>query len=178
MTTTTHASEHLSYRELCCFNRLGVPYREFASGRIVRTVPIGGLVASYPSDWRGVGRRAERLGQAFELARSVFGRPITPLSAYRPVLYNAAAKGEAGSWHIQGMALDLPCPKGQNVQDWYDALVRLAQTAEGSMIRGIGLNTAGNALHIDVRPSPDILVVWAYERGRPINAESIPVSSR
>jgi hypothetical protein len=150
---TSGPSLHLTWDELACRNRTRTPFKGIAPG---------GLVAPFQLDWRL--SRAPLLAQAFELVRGLLGVPIVPSSSYRTPEFNAFVGGAVGSMHMQGLALDLPCPKGHDLAGWHQAIVALAQTPAGHLIRGIGYappDYLGGFVHIDCRQSVT-LAQWTY----------------
>lgn len=128
-------SPHLSWSELAC--RDGTPY---------------------PHDWRE--SRARILAVAFEDLRDVWTLPIPVLSAYRTREHNQLVDGARHSQHLQGLALDLGCPRCVTLKEFHDAALGLAKR-RGSLVRGVGKYVWG--AHIDCRPTPH-LVVWTGKR--------------
>jgi uncharacterized protein YcbK (DUF882 family) len=136
-------SLHLSWVELGCHDRLRTPY---------------------PLDWRET--RAVTLARgAFEVVRAVWGLPITIISGYRTVEYNAEIYRKLGqpvvdSQHCYGRALDMYPPEGVTVYDFWTAIMDLTKTTP---IRGVGYASpkAGNYVHIDTREA-DRVAVWRY----------------
>lgn len=57
-----------------------------------------------------------------QLVRDEFGYPFTPNSAYRTVSHNAspAVGGAARSFHVYGLAVDIPAGEGATPQQLYD----------------------------------------------------------
>lgn len=131
----TGPSPHLSWRELACKD---------------------GTV--YPADWRDT--RAVVLARAFEHIRSVVGKPLVILSAYRTAEHNRRVGGAKNSQHVEGRALDLKPPKGLTPHELY-RVIRGEVGDERCPIRGLSMYPT--FVHIDVRPS-DRLVIWMGTR--------------
>jgi hypothetical protein len=153
----------LSRRELMNLNRLtdrhGRPIAFTREDGVI--IPPGGMVADYPQIWWP--DRAVLVAQAFGLVRAILGGEIIIDSSYRIASYNRACGGEAGSYHVAGLAIDMRCPAGVNCRDWYHEILALARTPAGRMIKGLGFADAddGNFVHLDCRPATS-LVTWAY----------------
>lgn len=90
----------------------------------------------------------------FEFIRSMWGKPIKVLSAYRTPSWNKKIGGARFSQHMNGRALDLRPPNGVTVDEFYEAIRRIAMS---TAIRGIGKYPT--FVHVDTRPS-DRLVIW------------------
>lgn len=131
-------SAHLSWKELACHD--GTPY---------------------PLNWRG--DRAVMLAAEFEALRALCGgQPLSVLSAYRTKTFNAAVGGAQFSQHMQGRALDLHPPHGMTLSS-FETLIRQRAKAPASKLKGLGIYPT--FLHIDVRPSPK-LIIWYGTRPR------------
>ena len=139
MTETTienGPSPHLSWAELACHNG-----------------------AIYPLNWRTT--RAVILAEEFEAILTLCGnRAIRVLSAYRTKDYNTRIGGAQFSQHIQGRALDLHAPVEMTLAN-FESLIRTRAKMPESKLKGLGLYPT--FIHIDVRPSPK-LVVWYGKR--------------
>jgi uncharacterized protein YcbK (DUF882 family) len=94
---------------------------------------------------------------AFERIRSLYGKPITVVSAYRTESHNRKIGGARHSQHLQGRALDIKPPKGIKISQFYNDIKNHASEFG---IGGIGrYNTF---VHIDVRHSSSgRLALWS-----------------
>lgn len=92
------------------------------------------------------------LPQWCQLAREING-PFKPNSAYRTVSHNAKPEvgGAARSYHIYGMAVDIPAKKA-TAQELYDLF-------EGIMGESGGLGIYDWGIHVDCRP---VKSRWKY----------------
>lgn len=130
----THASPHLSFRELACHDAARTPY---------------------PAEWIHSGR-VYVLAEVFEAIRAAAGhKPITVLSAYRTPAHNAAVGGAPGSQHLHGRALDLRPPAGMSVGTFHRIIRELAPTLPA--LKGIGRYRT--FVHVDTRPAVR-MAVW------------------
>lgn len=77
--------------------------------------------------------------------RTRIGRPLPLLSWRRSPTYNRAVGGRGHSWHLRGMAVDIP-----------SKLVTVDQ-ARASGFRGIG-HRNGWVVHLDVRPWHSVVI--------------------
>ena len=127
-------SEHLSWDELACHDR---------------------LKTGYPIQWRK--DRAIELAAAFERIRAICGFPLVVNSAYRTAVFNDSIGGATHSQHVQGRALDLhPSAGGLRA---LQALRGAAETARGEgLLRGIGIYEG--LVHIDTRPGTMARATW------------------
>jgi hypothetical protein len=141
-------SEHLSFAELACVNRLGRQWEGFAPGE---------LVAEYPKEWRG--GRAVALAATFEAVRSLLGNlPVTINSGYRTPAYNATVGGVGRSQHTEGRALDIRHSK-LKPRAVFAAIRLMEQNGHLPLLGGIGLYAT--FVHLDVRPRVGgHLAVW------------------
>lgn len=87
-----------------------------------------------------------RVAIAADAIRSIFGYPITILSAYRSPAYNSAIKGVPDSQHVLAKALDLK-PSNNNVEGLH--LIAKKLRSKGLFSGGIGKYPT--FVHIDVR---------------------------
>ncbi len=132
----TGPSAHLSWSELACHDG-----------------------TAYPLNWRA--DRAVVLAAEFEAIRHACGDvPIVVLSAYRTRAYNRAVNGAQFSQHMDGRALDLKAPPNVSLVE-FEAIMRRRAKVLGSRLKGLGVYPT--FLHMDVRPSPS-LVVWIGTR--------------
>lgn len=135
----TGPSEHLSWKELSCKDRM-------------RT--------TYPIDFRDDPTRLPRLAAAFEAVRALWSQPITILSAYRTPIYNASVGGARYSQHVQGRALDMAPPEGVALRAFHNAIVDLATQNPGLGIRFIQGYGRKGFVHMDVRPGAKLIEKW------------------
>jgi uncharacterized protein YcbK (DUF882 family) len=77
--------------------------------------------------------------------RRRIGRPLPLLSWRRSAAHNRAVGGARRSWHLRGMAIDIP-----------EGLVTLDQ-ALASGFRGIGVRGSW-VVHLDIRPSRSVVI--------------------
>lgn len=124
-------SEHLSWKELACKD--GTPY---------------------PDKYKLDGR-ATKIALVFEDIRSIYGLPITVLSAYRTPEHNRKIGGAKNSQHLEGRALDLRPPKGISIDQFYKDI---KFKVDDFGIRGIGRYQT--FVHVDIRPTFK-LVSWS-----------------
>lgn len=83
--------------------------------------------------------------------RDELRRPIVITSGYRCTLHNRAVGGAERSMHLLGMAVDIAIgPTGLSMD-------RLADLAESIGFTGIGTNPKKGFIHLDVRPSKDVV---------------------
>jgi uncharacterized protein YcbK (DUF882 family) len=116
-------SQHLSWKELACKD--GTPY---------------------PDDFVRDGR-CGKLAIMFENIRSLYGKPIIVLSAYRTKAHNKRVNGAPNSQHLHGRALDLKPPEGITLDRFYKDIKHFAQ------IFGIhGIGKYQTFIHVDIRP--------------------------
>jgi uncharacterized protein YcbK (DUF882 family) len=110
----------------------------------------------YPVAWRFDPTRALALAAVFERLRAELNEPLVVLSGYRTPQYNTQIGGARRSQHLEGRALDLTLTRGRfTVNDLWSIARGLTMTEP--RLRGLGRYTT--FVHIDVRPSPR-LVVW------------------
>lgn len=154
---TTAPGLHLAWKELHCWNRLGVPFLG---------IKPGGLVAPYPTDLRPtrgmtLGRIHERIRQEC-CARAGREVPLILDSAYRTYEYDKAVGG-ASSWHVKAGAMDLRRPELFAEEQFYAFVFESAQDPL-SEIGGLGRYDWG--CHVDCRPRGVSGVArWDYRRG-------------
>ena len=102
----------------------------------------------YPPQW--VATRLLPLALVFEEIRHRCGdTPITIADIYRTPAHNVAVGGERGSWHLQGMAMDLHTPAGFTAEQFHALILAMAQEP-GSAVGGLGRYAWG--VHVDIRP--------------------------
>ena len=144
---TEGPSAHLTWGEIACKDTAKTPY---------------------PLKWRTDPNRLPKLTNAFEVVRDYFRMPIRINSAYRTPTYNRTLPGAAlHSQHMQGRALDMVPPTGVPLREFYDAIVSMAQTRDVGIryVRGYPTDDpAAGFVHMDVRPSTRLIVVWGGER--------------
>ena len=125
-------SEHLSWKEMACHDK---------------------LKTAYPINWQT--NRAIVLSGIFEMIRESCGnKPIKVLSCYRTPLYNASVGGAKLSQHQYGRAIDLRPPDGMTVNQFHSVIFELSKN---TFIRGLGKYPT--FVHVDIRPSLK-LVTW------------------
>jgi uncharacterized protein YcbK (DUF882 family) len=105
----------------------------------------------------GVSRVIPELVAVLEAIREVVGRPLIVRSAYRCPEYNAAAGGAPDSQHVHGRAADISV-LGMTARELY----RIAAEVPG--VKGLGVDDAGDYLHVDVRER-ETLARWCYGTG-------------
>lgn len=138
-------SEHLSWKELACRDRM-------------RT--------TYPMDWRTDPTRLPRLCAAFEAVRAIWGQPIPIDSAYRTRAHHRAIyktlgqPAPMGSQHLEGRALDMRPPEGVTVWTFFEAIVALAKARPELGIRYVKGYFSQGFVHMDVRPGERVKVEW------------------
>lgn len=138
-------SQHLTWNELACVNRLTVPVVD--GGR--RFQP-GEIIAPYPQEWRE--SRAINLAATFEDLRALLGGvPIAINSAYRTHTYNQRVQGEPGSQHPLGRALDIRHPV-LTPHELHATILELHRDGRLPLLGGLGRYPTFT--HIDVRPIP------------------------
>jgi uncharacterized protein YcbK (DUF882 family) len=89
-----------------------------------------------------------RLLTVLECIRAISGQPLTIVSGYRSRATNTAVGGARNSQHLYGRAADIPAGR-----------CTLAQ-AYSCGATGVGVDRHGWAVHVDVRPGPQ--VTWRY----------------
>jgi len=133
-------STHISWAELACHDEFKTPYPVAWFDRAVA------LAAEFESLRTAC---AVRLG--LEVA------PITVISAYRTPAHNGDIGGAGRSQHVEGRALDVAPPHGMTVEDFGALCIELADSR--GIIRGVGIYTGDNHVHIDIRPEM-VLATW------------------
>ena len=79
-----------------------------------------------------------------EALRQMIGRPLVLTSGARCEEHNRKIGGQAGSWHLKGLAVDIACDDGA----FRGSIIHLA----GSLgFNGIGV--AKGFIHLDLRPA-------------------------
>lgn len=85
------------------------------------------------------------LAGRLEVLRGLVGSPCIVVSGYRTPEHNQAVGGAPQSLHLWGMAADLPA-------GWASQ-----QQATQAGFTGIGLNAAGQVVHVDVREGSPVV---------------------
>lgn len=152
---TTHASEHLSWRELACHDLARTPY---------------------PLVYRADPTRLVALVELFEIVRAVRGLPMLVNSGYRTPEHQLMVRWDeycvelgrhptlsdaARDVHVQGRALDVQSPAGMSVSELHRIILEMAQP--GGPLRHLlgGLGIYRTFVHVDVRPRVgDHLAQW------------------
>lgn len=128
---------HLSLRELACQDGSG-----------------------YPARWRL--DRLPKLRRAFETIRALWDKPIVVTSGYRSPAWNKQIGGAAHSQHCEGLALDLLPPEGVPVQDFWVAILQVADKAGLGGV-GYAAPSQGGFVHVDCRARVNgQLAQWRY----------------
>lgn len=87
---------------------------------------------------------SQDLQDLLDRIRETCGVPLTLDCAYRCPKHNKDVGGEAGSYHMKGMAADIAVPDGFSIQQLHDIAEQCGAT-------GIGMYSWG--CHVDVRPA-------------------------
>ena len=90
-----------------------------------------------------------RLVNKLQALRDRLGVPLAITSGYRCPDHNKAVGGAPNSYHVQGMAADIVCPKGWAVEEFAGVCLDHGFT-------GVGAYPAQNFVHVDVRPGKQI----------------------
>ncbi len=90
-----------------------------------------------------------RLVSMLEALRRELGVPFVITSAFRCKEHNKRVGGAKGSYHLQGLAVDIACPKGYKV-------VEFAQICLDAGFTGVGAYPKQNFVHVDIRPGPQV----------------------
>ena len=90
----------------------------------------------------------KRLLDLLETIRAKTGLPLTIVSGHRCCQYNSSVGGAPQSRHIYGDAADIPSGRVTEAE------------AHSLGAIGVGVNTAGWAVHVDVRPGSPL--TWYY----------------
>ena len=133
-------SKHLAWSELECHDLTRTPY---------------------PQTWLD---RATALAAEFESLRDACAKflgieeaPIDVISAYRTAAQNAKVGGAGASQHLAGRALDLAPPHGMTTEQF--GAICMEQAQRRGIIRGVGVYSNDNHVHVDIRPEAD-LAFW------------------
>ncbi len=92
---------------------------------------------------------SSKLVSKLEVLRRKLGVPFVITSGYRCPTHNANVGGAKNSYHVQGLAADVACPKGFTVEQF-------AQICQDHGFTGVGAYTSQNFVHVDVRPGAQI----------------------
>ncbi|WP_461367369.1 YcbK family protein [Candidatus Darwinibacter acetoxidans] len=77
------------------------------------------------------------------------GGPLVINSGYRCQAHNKAVGGADNSFHMQGLAADVACPKGLTVEQFTQMCLELGFT-------GVGAYPDQGFVHVDMRPGPQV----------------------
>jgi zinc D-Ala-D-Ala carboxypeptidase len=83
--------------------------------------------------------------------REKFGKSISLTSAYRCAKHNKAVGGAPQSFHMQGMAFDIPCT---NPRERHDIVILAAECG----FRGFEISP--KHVHIDDGPRDEPVILW------------------
>ena len=92
---------------------------------------------------------SSRLVAMLEALRQKLGVPFMITSGYRCDDHNMRVGGAINSYHVQGLACDIACPKGFTVEEFANICLKHGFT-------GVGAYPAQNFVHVDVRPGKQI----------------------
>ena len=116
-----------------------------------------GPAVEYPKEW--LKERLTPLCLALEVLREELdGKAMHILSGYRSEAFNKAISGAKLSQHVQGRAADVTVAGVPATRVWA-VLQSLVGQGVIPQVRGIGLYTKQNFVHIDVRPTVQ-LATW------------------
>jgi len=91
------------------------------------------------------------LVEALIRLRIEVGHPINVTSGYRCEHQNAAVGGKWTSYHLRGLAVDVQC---RNLP--FADFVALTRSFHPTPFRGLGIYTAAEFLHLDLRTRPTL----------------------
>lgn len=92
---------------------------------------------------------SSKLITMLEALRQKLGVPLIINSGYRCPTHNANVGGAKNSYHVQGLACDIACPKGFTVEEF-------TQICLDHGFTGVGAYPNQNFVHVDVRPGKQI----------------------
>lgn len=97
----------------------------------------------------GQAKISYKLVSMLEALRQELGVPFVITSGYRCPNHNANVGGAKNSFHVQGLACDIACPKGWTVEAFTKKCLEHGFT-------GVGAYPAQNFVHVDVRSGRQI----------------------
>lgn len=97
---------------------------------------------------RSIWKNIYDVATVWDEVRHTLGQPIKVLSVYRNEDYNSCIGGAANSFHKKGMACDATSSKVP-AKELYAVALKLRRA--GYFKGGLGLYTASNFVHLDVR---------------------------
>jgi len=86
-----------------------------------------------------------RLVEALQELREKVGKPLIISSGFRCNIHNATMGGAIYSYHRWGLAVDVLCPKGLDIETFKDVAMDI------KTFKGIGVYDDPPRLHLDIR---------------------------
>ncbi len=97
----------------------------------------------------GTVKISSRLVSVLEALRQELGVPFVITSGYRCDDHNMRVGGAINSYHVQGLACDIACPRGYTVEEF-------AKICLDHGFTGVGAYPSQGFVHVDVRPGKQI----------------------
>lgn len=97
----------------------------------------------------GTVKISSRLVSMLETLRQELGVPFVITSGYRCDDHNMRVGGAINSYHVQGLACDIACPRGYTVEEF-------AKICLDHGFTGVGAYPSQGFVHVDVRPGKQI----------------------
>ena len=92
---------------------------------------------------------SSKLVTMLQALRGKLGVPLIINSGYRCKEHNTKVGGSSDSYHGQGLAVDIACPKGWTVEE-------LTQICLEHGFTGVGSYPSQGFVHVDVRPGKQV----------------------